>query len=57
MLTSLTVKATTPPIFGVDALKNTSADLIIYVPSASVGEYQAASGWSDYEGKIQAIPG
>lgn len=56
-LTSLTVLATTPPAFGTNTLLHTPENLKIYVPSASVGEYQAASGWSDYEGKIQAIPG
>lgn len=56
-LKSLTVKATTPPSLGVDALKNTSVNLVIYVPSTSVSAYKAESGWSDYASKIQAIPG
>jgi hypothetical protein len=29
---------------------------IIYVPSASVDTYKAASGWSTYASRIQAIP-
>ena len=28
----------------------------IYVPSESVDAYKAASGWSDFASKIQAIP-
>jgi len=28
----------------------------IYVPSGSVDTYKAASGWSTYASKIQAIP-
>ena len=55
-LTSVTVLATTPPTLGTDAFKDTHSSLKIYVPSGSVNAYKAASGWSDYASKIQAIP-
>ena len=55
-LESLTIEATTPPTLGGDSLSYTSSDLKIYVPSASVDTYKAASGWSSYASKIQAIP-
>lgn len=54
-LTSVTMKATTPPDLGLDAFYNTHADLVIYVPAASVDTYKAASGWSTYASIIQAI--
>lgn len=55
-LTSVTVEATTPPTLGEAVFENTSNALIIYVPSGSVNAYKAASGWSDYASRIQAIP-
>lgn len=55
-LESLTVRATTPPELGYNALANTSANLVIYVPSESVETYKTASGWSAYASQIQAIP-
>lgn len=54
-LTSLTVKATYPPTLGSGVFTNTNANLVIYVPAESVNDYKAASGWSDYASKIQAI--
>jgi hypothetical protein len=54
-LTSVTVNATTPPTLG-DGVFATSNDCPIYVPSGSVDAYKAASVWSDYESRIQAIP-
>lgn len=61
--TSVTVKATTPPTAGTGIFdEETSGDspansnLVIYVPAASVAAYQAASGWSAYASRIQAIP-
>ena len=55
-LTSVTVEATTPPTLGGSVFLNTSSNLVIYVPSESVGTYKSASGWSTYASKIQAIP-
>lgn len=54
-LTSITVSATTPPTLGSGALYNTS-NCPIYVPSASVDAYKAATNWSSYSSRIQAIP-
>ena len=54
-LTSVTVRATTPPTLGGNAFVNTHADLVIYVPAASVDAYKAASGWSTYANQIQEI--
>ena len=54
-LTSITCLATTPPTLGTDAFTNTN-NSPIYVPAASVDTYKAASGWSTYASRIQAIP-
>lgn len=53
-LTSVTINATTPPTLGTDAFTSTN-NCPIYVPSASVDTYKAASGWSTYASRIQAI--
>ena len=55
MLTSVTVEATTPPTLGSSVFSGTHANLVIYVPAESVDTYKAASGWSTYADKIQAI--
>ena len=55
-LTSVTVLATTPPTLETDAFTDTHSNLKIYVPAESVNAYKAASGWSSYASKIQAIP-
>lgn len=56
-LESVTVLSTTPPTLSEEnVFDETSQNLVIYVPAESVGTYKAASGWSDYEDKIQAIP-
>ena len=54
-LTSITCLATTPPTLGSSAFNNTN-DCPIYVPAESVEAYKAASGWSAYASRIQAIP-
>ncbi|MBP5448614.1 MAG: leucine-rich repeat domain-containing protein, partial [Spirochaetales bacterium] len=52
-LTTLNVKATTPPSIGGNMLKDCFALTTIYVPTASVSTYKAASGWwSSYKDKI-----
>lgn len=53
-LTSMTCLATTPPTIGSDTF-DWGTNFTIYVPAASVDVYKAASGWSDYAGRIQAI--
>lgn len=55
-LTSLTVRATTPPTVGYSAFNNMNQNVVIYVPAESVDAYKAASGWSTYASRIQAIP-
>ena len=55
-LTSITVEATTPPTLGSYAFNNTN-NCPIYVPCDSVDTYKAASGWSTYASRIQAILG
>ena len=54
-LTSLTVEALTPPKLGDSVFDNTN-NCPIYVPSASVDAYKAASIWSAYTSRIQPIP-
>jgi len=54
-LETMTIKATTPPTIGTNAI-DTRVLYRIYVPAESVETYKAASGWSDYSGKIAAIP-
>lgn len=55
-LTSVTVERTVPPTLGTNVFNNTHSSLKIYVPSASVNAYKAATNWSSYASKIQAIP-
>lgn len=54
-LTSITVNATTPPTLGGTTVFDDTNNCPIYVPSESVETYKAASGWSDYASRIQAI--
>ena len=53
-LTSVTVESTTPPTLGSYVFNYTNCP--IYVPPESVDAYKAASGWSNYASRIQAIP-
>ena len=55
-LTTVTCQATGVPNLGVDAFKDCSKLANIYVPAGSVDDYKAATGWSEYENIIQAIP-
>ena len=54
-LTSITVESTTPPTIVSGSFGYTN-DCPIYVPPESVDAYKAASGWSNYASRIQAIP-
>ena len=54
-LTSVTIKATTPPTLGGNPFGNTN-NCPIYVPAESVDAYKAATNWSAYADRIQAIP-
>lgn len=53
-LTSITILAVTPPTIG-NFVFNDTNDCPIYVPSASVDVYKAASGWYSYRSRIRAI--
>ena len=55
-LEEVTMEATEPPILGFWAFNETAGTLQILVPSGAVNYYKSAEGWSDYEGKIKAIP-
>ena len=55
-LASLIVRATTPPTCGTSILYGALNTGKIYVPAESVEDYKAASGWSSYSSRIQAIP-
>ena len=54
-LTSVTIEATTPPTLGYPLPFQNTNDCPIYVPAASVEDYKAATNWSDYANRIQAI--
>lgn len=53
-LTRITCLAATPPVLGNDAFSDTN-NCPIMVPAGSVDTYKAASGWSSYASRIQAI--
>ena len=54
-LTSITVESATPPTLGNRVFDSTN-NCPIYVPPESVDAYKAASRWSNYASRIQAIP-
>lgn len=47
-LTSLTVFAMAPPQVGYDAFTGVPDGLVVYVPAASVSQYQEAETWRDF---------
>lgn len=53
---SITILATTPPTLGSDVFYTLSNRYPIYVPAESVDTYKAATNWSNYADRIQAIP-
>lgn len=53
-LSSITINSSTPPTLS-GSLGSGMGNFTIYVPSASVNTYKAASGWSQYANNIQAI--
>jgi hypothetical protein len=67
-LTSITINATTPPTLNKSKYTDDQGDYYmndafdgtnncpIYVPAASVSAYKAATNWSTYKSRIQAIP-
>lgn len=54
-LETIICKAVTPPAISSQSLPGTSYVQHIYVPAESVDTYKAASGWSSYASKIEAI--
>ena len=55
-LTKVTCLPITPPIFHDTQQFDNTNNCPIYVPAESVSAYKAASGWSRYASRIQAIP-
>lgn len=55
-LTTITIKATTPPDYGSSLFSDSEGLAHIYVPAASVAAYKAAEGWSAHASIIEAIP-
>ena len=55
-LVNFTIKAVTPPTAGEAMFYECDNLSKIYVPAESVNAYKAASGWSTYASKIEAIP-
>lgn len=53
-MNAITLHSITPPTLGSNALADTN-NCNIYVPSASVDTFKAASGWSTYASRIQPI--
>lgn len=53
-LDDITITAIAPPTLGAGVFDSTN-NCPIYVPAESVNAYKAASGWSDYASRIQAI--
>ena len=47
-LTEMTVLATTPPTVGTDVFLNVSRTIPVYVPAASLADYQAADVWREF---------
>ena len=54
-LTEITIDRPTPPTAGNTIFKDCTNLTKIKVPAANVADYQAASGWSTYSTKIEAI--
>lgn len=55
ILDNITFNSTTPPVMGSSAFDSIINPFVIKVPSGSVSAYKAASGWSTYSNKIEAI--
>lgn len=54
-LSQVVINNINPPVLGSYAFDDCHADLKIYVPASAVDTYKAASGWSTYASKIEAI--
>lgn len=53
-LTEMTVLATVPPTVGDDTFGGVGRDIPVYVPAASLADYQAADVWKEFN--LQALP-
>ena len=51
-LIELHLKSSTPPTLGTNVLQKTGPSLVIYVPTASLTDYQGASNWSSYSSQM-----
>lgn len=51
-LTEVYVMATTPPTLGTRVFENTSPNLSIFVPRASLATYKSETNWSDWSSNI-----
>lgn len=47
-LSALTVYAMTPPTLESEVFQGVSEGLVVYVPAASIAQYQDADGWKDF---------
>ena len=56
-LTSIIVRAETPPELGWDVFENFPTDIPVYVPCASLEDYQNAEGWNVLSNFIGMCPG
>ncbi len=54
-ITSITALPETPPTMGTNALSGIPTTIPVYVPCASLEDYQSASGWSRFT-NMQCIP-
>ena len=54
-LSSVYCSAEIPPVLGINVFSSCHANLVIYVPSASLLAYRSALGWSTYRTKIQSM--
>ena len=52
-LSSVYIKATTPPTLGNYVFDSNASDRKIYVPRASLNDYKTAEGWSEYADAIE----
>lgn len=55
-LVDFTIYATAPPTLSTRTFSNVPSTAKFYVPAESVDTYKAASGWSSYASRIEAIP-
>ena len=52
-LTSIVIRATTPPTLGNGSVFDNTNNATIYVPQGTLSAYQSASYWSEYASRMQ----